>query len=92
MRRNILSIRIVLMTAVTASPRSRFLWALFADDKNAVLILLNDTDSEVEQTVSLKELSANGVEILDGTKFDFTRGSCKIKFGPRAAQFISFKK
>lgn len=78
--------------AVTVSnPAPRFLWAWFADARNAVLILLNDTDSEVEQTVSVKGLSAVGTEMLDGSKFDFTKGSCKIKFGPRGAKFISFK-
>ena len=78
--------------AVTVSrPDPRFLWAWFADASNAVLILLNDTDSDVEQTVSVKGLSARGTEMLDGDGFDFTDGSCTFKFGPRAARFISFK-
>ena len=66
------------------------MWAWFADSKEAVLVLLNDTDSDVEETVTAKGLAAKGEEILDGTQFDFSDGSCKIKFGPRAAKFILF--
>ena len=77
--------------AVSVSqPGPRFLWAWFADGKDAVLVLLNDTDSEVTQTVTVKDLSARGRDILDGTPFDFSSGSCTVKFGPRQAYFISF--
>ena len=78
------------MVAVS-NPGPRFLWAWFADEKEAVLVLLNDTDSDVEETVTVKGLAAKGREILDGVQFDFSSGSCKIKFGPRVARFISFK-
>lgn len=77
--------------AVSVSkPNPRFLWAWFADGKDAVLVLLNDTDSEVTQTVSVEGLSAEGRDILDGTAFDFSSGKCTMTFGPRAAFFISF--
>lgn len=77
--------------AVSVSkPDPRFLWAWFADANEAVLVLLNDTDAEVKETVSVKGLSAKGKEMLDGTSFDFSSGSCELTFGPRAAKFISF--
>ena len=77
--------------AVSVSkPDPRFLWAWFADANEAVLVLLNDTDAEVKETVSVKGLSAKGKEMLDGTQFDFADGSCELTFGPRAAKFISF--
>ena len=77
--------------AVSVSkPAPRFLWAWFADGKESVLVLLNDTDSEVTQTVTVKGLSAKGRDILDGTSFDFMPGNCTMTFGPRAALFISF--
>ena len=78
--------------AVTVSkPAPRFLWAWFADETEAVLVLLNDTDENVSETVTVRGLSAKGIELLDGTRFDFTSGSYKFTFGPRAAHFISFK-
>jgi hypothetical protein len=73
-----------------SNPNPRFLWAWFADAKEAVLVLLNDTDSEVKETVSVKGLSAKGREMLDGAQFDFSGGTCELAFGPRAAKFISF--
>ena len=73
-----------------SAPGPRFLWAWFTGNGKGFLILLNDTDSEVDQTVSVKGLAANGKELLDGGKFDFTSGSCKIKFPPRDARFITF--
>ena len=77
--------------AVTVSnPHPRFLWAWFSNGSNAVLILLNDTDGEMAQEVSVKGLSSVGTEILDKGKFDFTSGKCKIKFPPRDARFIAF--
>ena len=77
--------------AVSVSkPGPRFLWSWFADSKEAVLILLNDTDSEMTQTVSVEGLSKKGRDILEGTSFDFSSGKCTMTFGPRAAFFISF--
>jgi hypothetical protein len=77
--------------AVSVSkPHARFLWAWFADEKEAVLVLLNDTDSEMTQTVSVEGLSKKGRDILEGTSFDFSSGKCTMTFDPRAAFFISF--
>jgi hypothetical protein len=77
--------------AVSVSkPHARFLWAWFADDKESVLVLLNDTDSEMTQTVSVEGLSKKGRDILEGTSFDFSSGKCTVTFAPRAAFFISF--
>ena len=53
-------------------------------------MLLNDTDSEVKETVSVKGLSAKGREMIDGAPFDFSGGTRELTFGPRAAKFISF--
>ena len=53
-------------------------------------MLLNDTDTDMEETVSVKGLSAKGREILDKTPYDFSTGSCRIGFGPRGAKFIAF--
>ena len=78
-------------SVAVSNPGPRFLWAWFADAKEAVLVLLNDTDSDVEEIVKVKGLASKGKEILNGTQFDFTSGECKINFGPRAAKFISFK-
>ena len=73
-------------------PGPRQLWAWFAKGGDGVLVLLNDTDAEVVQTVSVKGLSAKGEEILDKGAFDFTSGSCVIRLPPRDARFIRFGK
>ena len=49
-------------------------------------------DGEVEETVTVKGLSAKGREILDKTAYDFSTGSCRIGFGPRGAKFIAFER
>ena len=78
--------------AVTVSnPSPRFLWAWFADGDEAVLVMLNDTDSDATHTVTVKGLSAKGREMLDGKAFDFSSGSCTVRFAPRTARFVSFK-
>ena len=74
-----------------SNPHPRFLWAWFSNGSDGVLILLNDTDGEVEQEISVKGLAAKGTEILDGGKFDFTSGRCRMKFPPRDARFVAFR-
>ena len=74
-----------------SSPGPRQLWAWFAKGKDGVLIVLNDTDEAMKQTVAVKGLSAKGTELLDGTAFDFASGSCALDLGPRGAKFIRFK-
>ena len=71
-------------------PMDRFLWSWHRNDHEGVLILLNDTDETVTETVSVTGLSAQGTELLDGGKFDFTKGTCTITFPPRDARFIRF--
>ncbi len=73
-----------------SAPGSRQLWAYFKNDHRAILIVLNDTDAAVEQAVSVKGLSAKGVELLDKSTYDFTSGACALKLGPRGAKFIAF--
>ena len=78
--------------AVTLSaPGPRQLWSWLTDGKEGILIVLNDTDAAVEQTVAVKGLSAKGKELVDGAAFDFTSGACTLKLGPREARFIHFK-
>ena len=55
-----------------------------------MLILLNDTDREMTETVSVKGLSSVGKEIMRGISFDFTTGSSTMVLGPREALFIAF--
>ena len=73
-----------------SAPGPRQLWAWFSAGKKGVLVLLNDTDEPVRQTVSVKGLSSVGTELLDGDRYDFSPGSCTIDLGPRGAKFIAF--
>lgn len=73
-----------------STPGPRQLWAWFSAEGKGVLVLLNDTDEAVRQTVSVEGLSAVGTELLDGDRYDFSKGSCAIDLGPRGAKFISF--
>ena len=73
-----------------SAPGPRQLWAWFSAEGKGVLVLLNDTDEAVRQTVSVEGLSAVGTELLDGDRYDFSKGSCTIDLGPRGAKFISF--
>ena len=73
-----------------SAPGPRQLWAWFSAGKKGVLVLLNDTDEPVRQTVSVTGLSSVGTELLDGDRYDFSSGSCAIDLGPRGAKFIAF--
>jgi len=73
-----------------SKPGPRQLWAWFAKGKDGVLIVLNDTDAAVEQTVTVKGLSAQGTELLDKSTYDFMSGACTLKLAPREAKFIKF--
>jgi hypothetical protein len=78
-------------TVALSSPGPRQLWAYYRNRDTAVLIVLNDTDSAVEQEVSVKGLSATGADVLDPeVKYDFTDGKCAMKLGPRESVFIRF--
>ena len=56
----------------------------------AELIMLNDTDSEVSETVSAKGLSAVGKDIFSGAAYDFSSGSCRVVLPPRESAFVLF--
>ena len=78
-------------TVALSAPGPRQLWAYHRNRDTAVLIVLNDTDSAVEQEVSVKGLSATGADVLDPeVKYDFTDGKCAMKLGPRESVFIRF--
>ena len=72
-------------------PGPRFLWSWHRNDKEGVLILLNDTDKTVEETVSVEGVRSVGKEILDGGTFDFSSGACAVTLPPRDARFIRIK-
>ena len=56
-----------------------------------MLILLNDTDDEVSQTVSVTGLKAKGQDIFSKEQFDFTTGKCTFVLPPRESRFVLFK-
>ena len=73
-----------------SAPDPRFIYALFAGNGRKLLILLNDTDRETAETVSVKGVSGTGREIMRKTTYDFSSGACDLTFGPREALFILF--
>ena len=77
-------------TVQVSNPHPRFLWAWFANGRKGMLILLNDTDDEMTQTVMVKGLSSIGKELLDGDNYDFSSGRCEMRFPSRGAKFIRF--
>lgn len=77
---------------VLSNPGPRQLWARFSTPEKNVLVILNDTDEMVEQVVSIKDVRSVGHEIVDGTQFDFSSGSCTFSLGPREAKFVGFDK
>ena len=73
-----------------SAPDPRFIYAAFRGNGKTMVILLNDTDREIKETVSVKGVSGTGREILRKTAFDFATGACDLTFGPREALFIAF--
>ena len=73
-----------------SAPDPRFIYAAFRGNGKTMVILLNDTDREIKETISVKGVSGTGREILRKTAFDFTTGACDLTFGPREALFIAF--
>ena len=73
-----------------SSPGARQLWAWFAKGREGVLVLLNDTDASVRQTVSVVGVRTKGREILSGRTYDFSSGDCVFDLGPREACFVAF--
>jgi len=78
---------------VTVSkPDDRFIYAIFEGNGKKMLILLNDTDHEIVETVSVQGLSATGEDIYGNGSFDFTSGSCDLILPPRESRFIVFRR
>ena len=75
-----------------SSPNPRFIYALFEGNGRQLLIMLNDTDSEVSETVSAKGLSSVGKDIFSGAAYDFSSGSCRVVLPPRESAFVLFAK
>ena len=75
-----------------SNPSERFLYALYeGDGERKMLILLNDTDDEVSQTVSVAGLKAKGEDIFSKEQFDFTTGKCTFTLPPRESRFVLFQ-
>ena len=78
-------------TVTLSAKGPRQLWAYYRNDDTGVLIVLNDTDEPVVQTVAVKGLSAKGEDVLDASvRYDFSSGSCVMKLGPRESRFVKF--
>ena len=77
---------------ISASPsRPRFLYALYeGDGGRKLMILLNDSDTPVEETVSAKGVSGKGEDAFGHGEFDFPAGACKIRLPPRESLFLRF--
>ena len=73
-----------------SAPGVRQLWALYRGNGKTMLVVLNDTDQAVKQTVAIEGLSAKGKEFIlkPQRTFDFTAGSCTLELGPRESLFI----
>ena len=71
-----------------SKPDPRFLWALYEGNERRMLILLNDTDRTVTETVTVKGVSGVGEDIFNHRRFDFTSGACAVTLPPRESHFI----
>ena len=76
--------------SMSLSVRSpRILWAVYSEDGgSALVILLNDTDKDVVENATLKNLKGAGRDVIDGTRYDFSDGSCQVGVPARDAKFI----
>ena len=74
-----------------SAPDPRFIYAIFEGNGRRLLILLNDTDREISETVSVKGLSAKGRDIFSAAERDFTSGSCVFALPPRESAFVLFE-
>ena len=74
-----------------SSPGPRQLWSWTTGDGRGVLVLLNDTDAAVRQTVSIEGVAGKGREVIDGTEFDFSSDSCTFDLPARTARFVKFE-
>jgi hypothetical protein len=75
----------------------RFLWAVFTGRGSGLIIVLNDTDAEVERTLEgdLMEFGFpncnEGADIFCGEKFAVENGKLTLKLPPRESRFIRFE-
>ena len=75
----------------------RFLWAVFSGRGSGLIIVLNDTDVEVERTLegNLLEFGfpnrKEGTDIFSDEKFVVENGKLTLKLPPRESRFILFK-
>ena len=74
-----------------SAPGPRFIYALYSGNGQHLLILLNDTDKDVKETVSVKGLSGKGTDIFGNGTYDFADGSCAFELPPRESRFVLFK-
>lgn len=73
-----------------SAPGPRQLWSYDDNGQESILVVLNDTDKPVRQTVQVKGLAKKGMDILNKASYDFTSGSCTFDLGPREAKLIRF--
>ena len=72
-----------------SAPSDRFLYALYdGDGGRKLLVLLNDTDRPVTETVSIAGFAGRGQDIFNKEKYDFPAGSCAFVLPPRESRFI----
>ena len=72
-------------------PNPRFIYASFVGGDKTMIVLLNDSDVEIAEFVTVRGLAAVGEEIMRKTRYDFSSGGAMLNFGPREALFICFK-
>lgn len=79
-------------TVSLSAPGPRQLWARYDGNGKTMLILLNDTDAPVTETVTAKGVKAVGKDVVDkkNLTFDFTSGSCTVVLEPRQSFFMLF--
>lgn len=74
-----------------SNPDPRLIWAMYEGNGQKFLIILNDTDRELKETVTVRGLSAVGTDIFNRLNYHFETGSCAITLPPRESLFIHFK-
>ena len=73
-------------------PAKRFLYAFYEGEGHGLLILLNDTDMDVEKTVTLSGFEGTGEDVFSGDKHAFRKEGCVFRLPPRESRFIYFDK
>lgn len=74
-----------------SDPNPRFIYACFSGNGQRLLVLLNDTDEEMTEVVSVKGVSSQGTDIFNGKDYDFSSGYCTIVLPPRESLFVLWK-